>query len=152
MGATGESYYNMQGGPLGNTDYVSAYAHTSALPRVGNPPEEGRSYIYGHTLSTTVDYVASQTFMESLGMPKAKSGADGTYNPSSVSRASWGGGVSTTPVSVVVRYRMKGMDALTDGLYDTWNVTTSPDFSASQYSGGLNTPLRDVTALRLPDI
>lgn len=46
--------------------------------------------------------------------------------------------------TVTVYYKMRGMDAVTTGVYDTWVVNANPDFSASSYSGSLNLPLRDV--------
>lgn len=44
----------------------------------------------------------------------------------------------------VIYYKMRGMDNGTPGLYDTWIVTNSADFSATLYAGALATPLLDV--------
>lgn len=44
-------------------------------------------------------------------------------------------------------YKMRGMDALTDGLYDTWLAESEPDLDASEYAGALNLPLRDVIVI-----
>jgi len=43
-----------------------------------------------------------------------------------------------------VYYKMRGMDNTVNGLYDIWVVNTTPDFTASAYTGALNRPLRDV--------
>lgn len=48
------------------------------------------------------------------------------------------------------RFRMRGMDASVNGLYDVWTVYGSPDFDASEYAGALATPLRAVTLLDIP--
>jgi|SRR5262245_25388146 len=44
-------------------------------------------------------------------------------------------------------YKMRGMDAAVDGLYDTWLVEGEPDTDASEYTGELATPLRDVIVI-----
>ena len=50
----------------------------------------------------------------------------------------------SNPSSAPLYFKMRGMDASTDGLYDTWVVFGLPDFAASAYAGSLATPLRDV--------
>lgn len=47
------------------------------------------------------------------------------------------------------KYRMIGMDQITNGLYDTWEVTGTPDYTGGSYVGGLNTPLRSISVLSL---
>lgn len=44
-------------------------------------------------------------------------------------------------------YKMRGMDALTDGLYATWLSSAAPDTTGALYSGPLNRPLRDVIVI-----
>lgn len=41
-------------------------------------------------------------------------------------------------------FKMRGMDQVTAGLYNTWVVFGVPDFTATYYTGSLNLPLRDV--------
>ncbi|OPZ36599.1 MAG: hypothetical protein BWY99_02012 [Synergistetes bacterium ADurb.BinA166] len=57
--------------------------------------------------------------------------------------------IGTTAGSIAVataeHFQMMGMDAIVDGLYDTWNVVGTPDYAGAAYSGGLNTPLRNVS-------
>lgn len=43
-------------------------------------------------------------------------------------------------------YKMRGMDAVTNGLYDTW-ITSAPDFAGASYAGALATPLRDIVVV-----
>lgn len=47
-------------------------------------------------------------------------------------------------IATAEHFQMMGMDALVDGLYDTWNVTGTPDFAGASYNGVLDTPLRNV--------
>lgn len=49
--------------------------------------------------------------------------------------------------SEVTYYKMRGMDNAVDGLYDTWITINFIDVSASQYTGTLVTPLRDVIVI-----
>jgi hypothetical protein len=51
---------------------------------------------------------------------------------------------TTLTVLPPVKYKMCGQDASVNGLYDTWVVSNAPDFTGSQYTGGLNTPLRNI--------
>jgi len=44
----------------------------------------------------------------------------------------------------VTVYKMRGMDALSNGVYDTWLTTGAPDTTGARYAGALNLPLRDV--------
>ena len=41
-------------------------------------------------------------------------------------------------------FQMAGEDAVTSGLWDTWNVLNSPDFNGTYYAGALNTPLNKI--------
>lgn len=43
-------------------------------------------------------------------------------------------------------FKMRGMDALVAGLYDTW-LSSSPDLRAQSYAGELARPLRDVCVI-----
>lgn len=53
--------------------------------------------------------------------------------------------ISSSSVPAAVKYyKMQGMDKNINGLYDTWIVTSSPDFSGTSYAGALATPLRDI--------
>jgi hypothetical protein len=47
----------------------------------------------------------------------------------------------------ITMYKMRGEDALADGLYDTWLATGAPDLDGSDYEGDLVTPLRDVIVI-----
>lgn len=47
----------------------------------------------------------------------------------------------------VFMYKMRGMDAAIDSLYDTWLAYGAPDMSASKYTGALTRPLRDVIVI-----
>lgn len=49
-----------------------------------------------------------------------------------------------SPPSPVIMYKMRGMDAVVLGLYDSWLSEQEPDLDASKYAGSLNLPLRDV--------
>ena len=57
---------------------------------------------------------------------------------SSISRPVYS--VSVPPIV----YKMCGMDANTNGLYDTWKVAGNPDFTGAHYTGVLATPLRNI--------
>lgn len=48
---------------------------------------------------------------------------------------------------VVTYFKMRGMDAAIDGLYDTWLVAASPDNTGTRYDGELATPLRDIIVI-----
>jgi len=50
----------------------------------------------------------------------------------------------TLTVLTPVKYKMCGQDASVNGLFDTWVVSNAPDFTGSQYTGSLATPLRDI--------
>ncbi len=41
-------------------------------------------------------------------------------------------------------FKMRGQDAHTNGVYDTWLVIGAADTTGAQYTGALATPLRDV--------
>lgn len=45
---------------------------------------------------------------------------------------------------VSYKFKMIGMDANVDGLYDTWVVSGTPDDTGASYAGALDTPLRDI--------
>lgn len=47
----------------------------------------------------------------------------------------------------VVMYKMRGEDAVVDGRYDSWLVRSEPDLDASEYTGALARPLRDVVVI-----
>jgi hypothetical protein len=47
-------------------------------------------------------------------------------------------------------YKMRGMDAVVNGLYETWLVS-SPDLRAQSYPGALARPLRDVCVIDVWD-
>lgn len=49
----------------------------------------------------------------------------------------------TTSVPITI-YKMRGMDAVTNGTYDTWLATGEPDTDGSGYAGPLAKPLRDI--------
>lgn len=51
---------------------------------------------------------------------------------------------SASSSSTTVYYKMIGMDAGTNGLWDSWIVTTSPDTAGDSYAGSMTTPLRMV--------
>lgn len=89
--------------------------------------------------------------------------ATGSFTPEQETATDWLSAVTTTtetkgdqlfvdPEAVEVRiwdgnatyYKMRGMDQVTDGLYDTWVVQGNPDFGAARYVGALGLPLRDV--------
>ena len=61
-------------------------------------------------------------------------------------------GVVSPPPVVVIYYKMTGMDAVLDGVYDSWRVTGSPDLTGAQYlawctahgTTPLATPLRTI--------
>ena len=42
------------------------------------------------------------------------------------------------------KYKMCGQDHSVNGSFDTWIVYGAPDFTGAQYTGLLNTPLRDI--------
>lgn len=68
--------------------------------------------------------------------------------PSSIERAVglnlWTVGRGYSVETLVRMYKMRGEDALTDALYDSWLVEGAPDLDASEYAGALARPLRDV--------
>lgn len=49
--------------------------------------------------------------------------------------------------SIVTSYKMRGMDALTTAVYDTWLSAGAPDYAATKYTGALHTPLRDIIVI-----
>lgn len=51
------------------------------------------------------------------------------------------------PPPPLVTYKMRGMDALVDSLYDAWLSVGEPDSSGSKYSGTLTRPLRDIIVI-----
>lgn len=51
------------------------------------------------------------------------------------------------PPEILTTYKMCGEDAVVNGLYDTWLVTGTPDDDASEYTGSLAKPLRDVIVI-----
>lgn len=59
----------------------------------------------------------------------------------------WSVGVVNAPPPPIVVFKMRGMDASSGGLYDTWLSTQSPDYSGEQYHGTLAKPLRDVVVV-----
>ena len=61
-------------------------------------------------------------------------------------RNNWTMGPANTTAPVTI-YKMRGMDAAVSGVYDTWLVSGAPDLDASDYSGPLATPLRDVIVI-----
>lgn len=44
-------------------------------------------------------------------------------------------------------YKMRGMDALTNGVYGTWLSYGEPDAAGLHYAGPLHTPLRDIVVI-----
>jgi hypothetical protein len=59
-----------------------------------------------------------------------------------VGRLLYGG---LTPISFAnVYYKMVGMDATINNLYDGWVSVSSPDPIGASYMGSLNTPLRNI--------
>lgn len=44
----------------------------------------------------------------------------------------------------VVYFKMSGEDNVTNGLWDSWVVTGSPDPTGAQYLGALSRPLRNI--------
>jgi len=52
--------------------------------------------------------------------------------------------IALLPGIVQTVFVMRGEDHNTNGLYDTWKVTGSPDFAGGSYAGALATPLRDI--------
>lgn len=50
-------------------------------------------------------------------------------------------------VVLVTVYKMRGMDKNTNGLYDTWLVSGTPDLTGASYAGALAKPLRDIIVI-----
>lgn len=57
----------------------------------------------------------------------------------------WTVGSLEASVAAAITYKMRGMDASVNGLYDTWLAAGAPDTGGTYYSGALALPLRDVT-------
>jgi hypothetical protein len=56
-------------------------------------------------------------------------------------------GTSEVSVASAITYKMRGMDAALNGVYDTWLATAAPDTSGAYYGGVLAQPLRDIVVV-----
>ncbi len=160
VSSTGQSYFSNFAGPITNHDTLSGSGHfkDSRLSLVGTVggsevvSSQGNSYrqlglplVGNDTGSITVrakEPLVSPMFQTTTTTDVANT--PGTYSPSASSAfgmttAIGGGSAAPTPF-----YKMIGMDHNVNGLYDTWVVKGSPDFTGAQYGGLLATPLRKI--------
>ena len=56
-------------------------------------------------------------------------------------------GPSSTVEAVITIFKMRSMDALVNGLHDTWLTSSTPDLLGTYYVGALATPLRDIIVI-----